>query len=478
MSLLSRIRTTFGEDIGVEVFFAFPEINDEAKTYLDADSASGVTSLAANGTDFSIGQYIVLGNPGSEKTEIVQIHASTPPTAATITLATATVFPHNRGDVVRFIPYNQISAEMATNGVTFSVVSTFNIRADASESYLQCANDLSTYSYRFRFLNSTTGLYGQYSPIVTGAGYADNTVYSVVNRALSQLGENIGDLITKQFLIDALREARRIMDQNPAVFRWSFRTKFGVVIAQCIAGQWQVTSPTDLRDANTNKNLLSLRFGNQNRPIEYQDRRRFNQNYLNVRNSTVAVQVSSGATSLQLASTHDLDASGVITLANNNVGDGLIVVSYTGNNLATNTLTGIPATGTGSINRTVLVGTNVWQQATFGIYSNYTIGGGVISFDTPLPILYDGQDLKGDYYTVIPQISLDSDTFDEPFYDLYVPYLKWKIKYLKANGKIDRDGDTDYKDFLTGAAQLLLQETPNQWVNFVPDVNGFLNGEG
>ena len=235
MSLLSRIRTTFGEDIGVEVFFAFPEINDEAKTYLDADSASGVTSLAANGTDFSIGQYIVLGNPGSEKTEIVQIHASTPPTAATITLATATVFPHNRGDVVRFIPYNQISAEMATNGVTFSVVSTFNIRADASESYLQCANDLSTYSYRFRFLNSTTGLYGQYSPIVTGAGYADNTVYSVVNRALSQLGENIGDLITKQFLIDALREARRIMDQNPAVFRWSFRTKFGVVIAQCIS---------------------------------------------------------------------------------------------------------------------------------------------------------------------------------------------------------------------------------------------------
>ena len=154
------------------------------------------------------------------------------------------------------------------------------------------------------------------------------------------------------------------------------------------------------------------------------------------------------------------------------------MVSYTGNNLATNTLTGIPATGPGSINRTVLVGTNVWQQATFGIYSNYTIGGGVISFDTPLPILYDGQDLKGDYYTVIPQISLDSDTFDEPFYDLYVPYLKWKIKYLKANGKIDRDGDTDYKDFLTGAAQLLLQETPNQWVNFVPDVNGFLNGEG
>lgn len=476
MSLLSRIRTTYGEDIGVEVFFAFPEIQHEEKSYFDADSAAGVSSLTASGINFAANQYIVLGNPGSEKTEIVQISGT--PSATAIALVAPTVFPHNRGDVIRFIPYNQISAEMATDGVSFSVVSTFNIRPDASESYLQRPTDLSTYSYRFRFSNSTTSQFGQYSPIVTGAGYPDNTVYSVINRALGQLGETINDLITKQFLVDALREARRTMDQNPQVFRWSFRTKFGVVLSQCIAGQWTATAPTDLRDPNTNKNILSLRFGNQNRPIEYQDRRRFNQNYLNVRNTTVATQASSGQTTLVLTSTHDLDSAGVITLANNSIGDGLINVTYTANNKTTNTLSGIPVSGTGAINRTVLVGTNVWQRATYGIYSNYTVDAGKLSFDVPLSVQYDGQDLKADYYSKIPEISLDSDTFDEPFYDLYVPYLKYKIKYLKANGHIDRDGDTDYKDWISGSVELLSQETPNQWVNFVPDVNGYLNGEG
>lgn len=83
--------------------------------------------------------------------------------------------------------------------------------------------------------------------------------------------------------------------------------------------------------------------------------------------------------------------------------------------------------------------------------------------------------MKGDYYSQIPVIDTDADTFDEPFYDLYVPYLKWKIKYLKANGKIDRDGDTDWKDWITGLTELISQETPNQWVNFVPDVEGFLS---
>lgn len=476
MSLLPRIRTQYGEDIGVEVFFAFPEITDEEKSYFDADAVAGSTSLTASGINFTAGQYIVLGNPGTEKTEIVQITGT--PSATSIALVSATLFAHNRGDVIRFIPFNQISAEMATDGITFSVVSTFNLRPDASESYLQRPNDLNTYSYRFRFENSTTGLFSAYSPIVLASGFADNTVAAVIYRALDQLGEEIDNLITKKFLIDALMEARRIADQNPSIFRWTFRTQFGVVLGQLLSGQWQIAAPSDLRDRNTNKNILSLRMGNQNRPVGYQDRRRFNQNYLNVRHATLKTQVTSGTTTIVLSSTHDLDSSGIVTVANNSIGDGLAVIAYTANNKATNTLSGIPISGTGSIARTILAGTDVWQNMTFGIFSNYSIDNGTISFDVPLSLTYDGQDLKGDYYKQIPVIALDSDVFDEPFYDLYVPWLKWKIKYKKANGKIDRDSDSDYKDWISGLAELIGQETGGQWVNFVPDVNGFLNGEG
>lgn len=465
---LPKMRARYGEGIGVELFFTFPELQSDPGTYLDADSAAGTTSLSANALDFSTSQYIVIGQPGSEKSEIVQIHASTSPTASTITLVSATSFAHNRGDAIRFIPYNQIAAEFSTNGTSYSTITAVSLRPDATETYMQRTADLSTYYYRFRFYNSTSALYSAYSGPVIATGFGDNTVYSVKNRALDQLGEVRNDLITDGFLNDALMEARRLADYNPAVLRWSFRTKFGQVIGQMLAGQWSIAAPTTLRDPNTYKNILSLRMGNQNRPIVYQDRNRFNQNYLNVVHTTVASAYVSG-TSLVLTSTHDLDASGTISVANNLVGDGLVSVAYSANNKNTNTLT-ITASAL-----PFAAGTDVWQRATFGLPTAYTIDNGVIYFDVPLAVAYDGQDLKGDWYRTIPTIDSDDDTFDEPFYDLYVPYLKFKIKYKKANGKIARDTDTDYKDWLSGLGSLIGQETPGQRINMVPDVEGFLS---
>lgn len=463
------MRAQYGEGIGVELFFSFPDLGSYPKTFLDADAASGVTSLSANATDFAVSQYAVIGQPGNEKTEIVQLHASTPPSSTTITLAAATQYAHNRGDVVRFIPYNQISPEYSTDGVSFSVASAISLRPDASETYLQRVSDLSTYSYRFRFLNSSSVAYSAYSDVVTAAGYAANTRWAVKDRALRELGEERGDLITDQFLNDSINEGRRMADMNPAVFRWSFRQRFGVVLGQMLSGQWSIGAPTDIRDPNTYKNVLSIRIGNQNRPTEYQEVRRFNQNYLNVVHATVATAYASGSSTIVLSSTHDLDATGAITVANNSVGDGLISIAYSNNNKATNTLTITPAA------RNIAAGTDTWQRGIFGLPTGYTINSGEIYFDVPLKIDYDGMDVKVDYYAKMTEMTQDTDSFDEPFYDLYVSFLKYKLKYLKANGKIDRDGDTDWKDFVSGLSNLVGQEVGGQRLYFVPDVEGFLS---
>jgi hypothetical protein len=472
---LPKFRVKSGEQIGNELFFQFPDLQDEQRTYLDADSLASASSLSADGVNFSASQYIVIGQPGNIRTEIVQVSGA--PTATTIQLVSPTQFAHNRGDVIRFIPFNQIVPERSTDtNVTYSALSAIGIRADSTETYLQRPSDSSTDYYRYRWFNSTTSLYSAYSDVEIATGYADNSIWSVKNRALEEIGEQLGDLITDRNLNDWLQEARRLADQNPAVFRWSFRTSFNNVTGQMLSGQWRIAVPTNLRDANSYKNVLSIRIGNQNRPVVYQDRTRFNQNYLNVNHTTVKTQASSGATSLALTSTHDFDASGAITIANNNYNDGLISVTYTGNNRATNTLTGIPASGTGSINRTVLVGTDVWQRAVFGLPTAYTPGGdGYWYFDVPLKSDYDGMDVKDDHYNTIPAISTDNQTFDEPFYDLYVSYLKFRIKYKKANGKLDRDGDPDWKDWMSGLANLIGQEVPGQRINFVPDVEGFLS---
>lgn len=466
MSANPKFRVKVGEPIGTELFFSFPEIFDNEKSFFDADAAVGATTLTASGTNFAANQYIVLGQPGSEKTEIVLVSGVT---ATTISVS-ATVFPHNRGDLIQFIPYNQIVPERSTDsGSTFSALSAIGIRADAPETYLQRTADSSTDVYRFRFYNSTSTLYGGYSSSGTASGFADNSVYSIFNRALDDIGEKWSDLITREFMITALAEGRRVVDQDPRIFRWSFRTKFDTDIGNVIPGRWLVAAPTDLRDRNTNKNILSLRIGRQNRPLVYQDKNRFNQNYLNIAHTTLDGAVLSGATSITLTSSGDFDESGNIVIAAESVSETRDAVAYTANNETTNVLSGV--TGVGVNHAT---GRDVWQQANFGLPMAYTIVDGVIYFDLPFDDQYAGENIYSDYYKSLTAVSADSDLLDEPFYDLYIPWLRWKIKYKKANGKIDAETDTDYKEFMKGVNQLISQETIGQSVDFIPNVNGWL----
>lgn len=468
---LAKLRAKYGEGIGIELFFSFPELQDDYKSYLDADSIANVSSISANGSDFSINQYAVIGQVGDNRTEIIQIGSVS---STTIGLLSPTVFPHNRGDIIRFIPYNQIAAEFSTDGINFSTITPINIRADSPETYMQRATDLISYIYRFRFFNTTTGLSSAYSDTVSGAGYADNTIWAVKQRALEQLGEVRGNLITDQFLNNSIQEARRMVDQMPEIFRWSFRTKFDSNIGQLKAGQWQISTPADLRDRNSKKNILSIRVGKQNRPCVFQDRVRFNQNYLNVAHSTIKTQVVFGATTIVLNNSADFQQPmGALTISGQTLKDTVYVITYTGNDLNGNLtgVSGVPAEG-------FAVGSEAWQNLasiSTGVPSAYTVDAGMISFDIPISNIYTGQNIKMDYYSIIPPISTDDQTFDEPFYDLYVPYLKFKIKYLKANGKIDRDGNVDWKDWLDGATKLIAQEVPGQNVNFVPDIEGFLS---
>lgn len=471
-SLLPILRTKYGSGIGVELFFAFPEIQDNEKTYLDANQNAGDTALNANGVNFAVGQYIVIGQPGNERTEIAQVHASIAPTSTTITLAAALNFAHNRGDLVRFIPYNQIAANYSPDNVSWNAITPVNIRSDSSETYMQRASDPSTYYYNFRFFNSTTNLYSQYSDSIAASGYAPNTRWGIKDRALRQMGEQIGNLITQQFLNDSLDEGRRMADMNPEIFRWSFRTEFDVDIGYLLAGQNRIAVPTNLRDPNTPKNVLSVRMGQQNRPCVYQDRRRFNQNYLNVSHATLAVAALSTDTQLTLTNSRDFDAAGVITVASGILGNGVVTLNYTANNQATGVLSGIT---TGMPTAGFAKGVDCWQRYVPGLPTAYTIDAGYMTFDSPLLPTYDGQNVHCDYYTTMTPLVDDSSMLDEPFYDLYVPWLKWKIKYLKANGQVDRDGDTDYKDFITGLQNLIAQETPSQRISFVPDIEGFLS---
>lgn len=470
-----RIRTN--SPIGNEIFFSLPNLQGNNSSFLEADVASGASTLTANGTFFSANQYIILGQPGQEKTEILKINSVNNTTFVT---TTNTVFSHNRGDIITFIEYNQIVPERSTTiSGSYSALSTIDINPQVAETYLQRTGDATTDAYQFRFYNATSGLYSGYSDPTLASGYDDNTVFAIKQRALSQLGEKVGDLITDNFLNDALNEGRRIVDMGTAivdgiqqrVLRWSFRTKFNTDIGSIIPGTYSVSAPTDLRDRNTYKNILGLRLGRSNWPCVYQDQRRFRQNYLNVGHTTLNGAILSGATSIILTSSGDFDASGSIVLAAQSISALKDTVAYTTNTLATNTLGTVTGVGANAAS-----GTDVWQEATFGMPTAYTIDAGVIYFDVPFDDTYAGENIWSDYYQALQAVNSDADVLDEPFYDLYVPYLKYKIKALKSNGSLKPTEDGDYLLFQQGLSELVSQEVSGQNVNFVPDLYGSLNG--
>ena len=456
-----QLRIKTNSPIGNDVFFALPNLEENNSSFFESDVAAGSTSITANGMFFLANQYIILGQSGQEKSEIVKIQSVS---NTTITIATATIFPHNRGDVITLIEYNQIEPQRSTDGgTTFSVLTIIDINPQVAETYLQRTGDATTDVYKFRFYNSTSTLYSGYSDSIVASGYADNTVYAIKKKALDDMGEKISDLITDDFLNNALNEARRIVDQDPRVFRWSFRTKFNTDIGNIISGAYSVTAPTDLRDRNTPKNILCLRLGRQNREVYYQDRNRFNQNYWNIAHTTLNGAILSGATSIILTSSGDFDASGNIYIGAESISATKDSAAYTSNTLSTNTL----GTVTG-VSANHASGRDVWQNANFGLPTFYTIDNGVIYFDVPFDDSFAGENVTADYYQSLTAVDSDSDTVDEPLWDGYANYLKYKIKYLKSNGTLNASQDGDYQMFQQFVSNLIAQETPSQMIQFIP----------
>src|SRR3990167_1503511 len=464
MIMLPKIAIRRGEHSGNQVLVDLPDLSKYEKTYLSADEASGQTALSViSGQNFAANEYVVIGEPGTQTAELRLISTAS---SSAINVSAVTTFAHNRGTVVRFIPFNQIeiSTDTAADFSGASVLATIDLRVDAFQTFYEHTTGGATTYYRVRFSHAKGARFSSYSEGPLATGYASNTPYSIKKRALEGLGEKLGGKITNEFLDEALLEGRRILDQDPRVLRWSFRTKFDTDIGTIIPGQWKVSAPSDLRDENTNKNLLAVRIGRRNDPLDYQDRVRFNQNYVNVAHTTLNGSIITTDTSITLTSSGDFDNSGTFQIAGTSIGHVVDNVAYTANTESTNVLSGV----TGIVANKAS-GTDAWQGANFGFPTAYTIHDGVIYFDVPFEDDLDGENIYADYYQELQEHDSDADSLDEPFSDLYVPYLRWRIKYLKANGKIKKDGDTDWKEWEDGKESVIVQELGNQDIYLIPD---------
>jgi hypothetical protein len=218
--------------------------------------------------------------------------------------------------------------------------------------------------------------------------------------------------------------------------RWSAYQSFDKVLGQATLGMNKVAMPSDAYDANSLKAVDQVRIYGRER-MKYIDKKEFDERMYYTSNTTIATQPSIGATSLVLTSTASFYNSGHIDVYYNGI---KYTVSYASNNTSTNTLSGIPSSGDGSIAATFAVGSQVWQNAYEGVPNEFTIFGGYIYFTTLPDSTVVNNNYLIDYYTDIPNIDSEGDILVGPRMDMATRWLKWHIKAFQVS-----DGVLDMK---------------------------------
>lgn len=465
-TILPKIRASRG-NIGNEIWIRFPDTSSFEKTHLSGDEAAAQTVLSVlSGVNFAVNEYIIIGIPGTEQTEIRKISAQD---ATTITISSSLSYSHNQGTLITFIPFNQIEVYSATSsGGSFSLLSVVDVRADSLETYYPRTTDASTVYYKTRFKNSNDTTYSDYSDEVAATGFAYNTVFSIKKRAMQQVGETIGQLITDDFLDESLWEGRRDVDNQ--IKRWSFRTSFETDVANLVEGQYSFTVPITLRNPDSPQNILGLRIGSRGRNLPHIGKRSFDNWYESIKHTTIATQPTVGQTTLVLTNVRDLDASGSVKVGSN-------TITYTSKTNSTNTLNGVPASGDGSITATHAVAIDAWQNISYGQPTSYTIYENTVLFNVPVSSDFEGDNVIMDFYRTLPDKDSDADVLDEPEVDMFVSFLKYRIKDKKSKGTTKKDTDPDYQDYVLRRNAMVRKEVSSQDISFSPDIAHLTDAE-
>lgn len=416
------------------------QLNPNTFTYLSNNFAAGVTSLTVdNAADFNPGSTIILlGSMGAENCEFAY------PSATTVTVITtaATIQPHNRGDLVSQINYDQVQIWKSTTiGGTYSLLATLTLFVTQQKTVYFDPAGLTTDFYYVAWKNSVSHAVSANSDPISVISYPVDSVGGLIFPVLMAMGVSENDpKITVPFCISAINDARKFVKASQFGIRHAWLQNFEFPI-QVLAGSNFVYLPDDIDFDETDRSLLAGRFiiNNVLAPfnLKYIDKRSWNQVAFNVGGSTTVGETEIGATTLQLVSSGDfppVNNSGVGYIQTTAFNQTLLQFQYTSVDLATGELLGV--TG---IDRVIPDGSQVWVTPTIAQpiwYTVYTEGDeqdlrGKIVFDRIIPDSMQGNNFYIDYYKQFIEVSNLYQRLPEPYREIYKWYLRYAIKYRK-----------------------------------------------
>ena len=459
---------------GRAITIAHFEVPKTPITYLLSDIAAAATSLTVvDNLGFANTNLLLIGELGAGQTEIKKVNAAV--TTGTALTTTAVTFAHSAGTPIRKILFDQwrIYGNSTNTSTGATLIATVDMQVDGK--YTTYVNTSTEYSFYlvlpYDSINVVAG--DTYSDGVSNStAYAPNTVGSMINKALDASKSERGDIITDRWMIGEINDCLRFITGK--LKRWSFLQNYNYVLGQTSRGGYVFTLPTDIEDANSIKSILDVRVGGDQGLI-YRDKKEFERETENLILTTVRTQATSGATSLNITNSYDYADSGSVKVY---ISGTQYSITYTGvtRSATAGILTGVPASGTGSISVTIPVDTNVLQDEQEGKPKYFSVWDGSL-YIYPFPdSSNDNQNVYLDYSTIRTLVDSSGDSMEGSRFDACKHWLTWKLRSQdNASGKLDMD-DGDYKMFKEILGDLIRTEISGQRYKMKPRYNSISYG--
>ena len=193
--------------MAIEVSIKNPDISNKERTWFTAASLATATSLTVrDSTNFAANDYGVAGNVGEELTECKKISSITSTTAIAIAAMTN---PHPNGTLLQKTDWNQYSLEFRTSSSgSWSVLTTADLDWDDKYTIYSHSIGTSTSQYRFRFYNSQTAAYSEYSGTLVGSGYTSAQVGYMVNQIRLLINDLDSKVVTDEEIIRFINDGQ------------------------------------------------------------------------------------------------------------------------------------------------------------------------------------------------------------------------------------------------------------------------------
>ncbi len=392
-----------------------------------ATSAAGTISVYSI-TSFSVNDILLIGEFGQEGSEIVAVHSTTVPSGTTVTLATNLVKSHPKDTKVYIIPYNQVSFYSAST-VTGDKTTLTTTAIDPEKEETTYADSATISGYYFaRWYNSVASTYGDYSDALAITGHASNTVGYIINHAMTSLHKEFTDVLTYNKLLEEINSCFRYIKGK--LKRWSNVQEFDYTVGQMNRGEYNWSLPTTYYDKNSNRSMLQVKYGND--PLDYKDKKEFDDYFEDVVKTTVATTAVLGATSIVLTSSDDFPETGTFKVYISNTAYDITV---TANDQSTNTLTCSATTVE------IPSGTNVWYGESENTPEYFSVWDGKLYVWPLCGSTNYGYNIYADFYTDIVEVNSDSDEITLARHDMVKHWIKWAIKNIT-----ERNGTPDFTD--------------------------------